>query len=433
VTAPERTLAAAVQSAAEELTRPGVRFEVFARLGETTHLALNARGAWRRREVREVGVACRVARRGEVGFAAAAGSSARAGSEAARSALAGLLPGVDPLPPRRALGSTPTLLPRYSDAPELEAFAHALAAAFDGDVGVSLLRLRTLAGTSIATLATGEGHLAHAAATGALVELLVATRHGPWRSFHIAAPDLAALDPAALAERVKETALLAARGTAPRRALADVLLAPAVAAPLVVALAEFVGLRSGRPPRSDREPRVSRAWSLVDERAGPGGLLAQPWDGEGLPARRIELLGGGRLGERLATWGEAQRDRVPAGGAVRASYRHPPAAGPANLVVTPSVTPGVTPLVSRLEEGFYVVMPEGAVHVERGTDRFALRAAAVAVRRGRGVATHPRVELRGSFRRLLAGLVAAGNDAESFSLACAVTTPSLLFHRLEIA
>ena len=65
--------------------------------------------------------------------------------------------------------------------------------------------------------------------------------------------------------------------------------------------------------------------------------------------------------------------------------------------------------------------------------RFGVHAAAVALREGRPVAAHPLVELRGSFRRLLAGLLAAGADSESFSLSCAVTTPSLLFHRLEIA
>jgi hypothetical protein len=43
------------------------------------------------------------------------------------------------------------------------------------------------------------------------------------------------------------------------------------------------------------------------------------------------------------------------------------------------------------------------------------------------------VTLRGSLRRLLGALAAAGGDSESFSLACAVTTPSLLFRRLEIA
>ncbi|MFI5168218.1 MAG: metallopeptidase TldD-related protein [Thermoanaerobaculales bacterium] len=429
----ETALDAAVVSAGEELARRRARFEVFARLGESTHLVRDPDGVWRQRHTREVGVACRVARGGEVGFAAAAGSGAKAGREAAQAALGGLLPGADPLPPRQVLGTVSTPPPALRPDPQRQtAFAQELASDLDGS-GVRLVQLRTLIGTSATVLATGEGYLARADATGSVVELLLAPPSGPWRHFHFAARDLAEFDPLPLAARAREAALLAVRGSQPPRALADVVLAPAVAAPLVVALAEHVASGGCSLPAGTRPTRVRRAWHLVDERAGPGGLLPLPCDGEGLPARRIELLGQGRIGERLATWADAQRNGLTPGGAVRPSYRHPPTAGPANLVVL--ATAGTSPqeLLNELADGCYLALPAGSVRLDAGSDRFAMRAAAVVIRQGRAVAAHPLVELRGSFRRLLAGLEAVGDDPASFSLTCAVTTPSLLFRRLEIA
>jgi hypothetical protein len=73
------------------------------------------------------------------------------------------------------------------------------------------------------------------------------------------------------------------------------------------------------------------------------------------------------------------------------------------------------------------------VRLDPASDRFALRAAAVSLTDGRAVAAHPSVELRGSFRRLLAGLAGVGADPASVALDCVVTTPSLLVRRPEIA
>jgi len=423
-------LMAALHSASEELSGKGVRFEVFARLGESTRLSRGASGILERCSSREFGVGCRVSGRDGAGFGAASGSGARAGREAARIALGTMLPAPDPLPPRSVLGATGTSLPH--DVPESERIEEVLgdvaARVSGGRHGVMLVQARVLAGTSAAALATGEGFHAGAKAGGTVMELLVAPPEGPWRHFHFAAPAVSDLDPVTIAERVQETALLATRGSQPVRQLADVLLAPAVAAPIVEALVRYLTAASDK----NREVRVSGAWHLTDDRLGPEGLLPLPWDGEGLPARRIDLIRSGEVGERLATWELAERFGGRPGGAVRPSYRHPPAAGPANLVVHPDPSTTQSKLLGRMANGFYLAVPAGAVRVDATEGRFGVQAAAVALQDGKPAATHPLVELRGSFRRLLAGLLAVGADSESFSLGCAVTTPSLLFRRLEI-
>ena len=423
-------LMAALHSASEELTGKGVRFEVFARLGESLHVTRGEGGEIERRSSREFGAGCRVAGNGRAGFGAASGGGARAGREAARTALGAMLEAPDPLPPRSALGSTGTSLPhRLPEIERLETLAAEAAALLGGGrPAVRAVQVRVLAGTSAAAIATGEGFHARAAAGGAVLELLVAPPEGPWRHFHFAAPALADLDPAAVAERVRETALLATRGAPPERRLADVLLAPAVAAPLVEALARFLTGASDEA----RAHRVAGGWRLLDDRPGPEGLLPLPWDGEGVPARRIELVGDGKVGERPATWESARGLGLPPGGAVRPSYRHPPAPGAANLVVRAERPAPQAALLARLEDGFFLAAPAGGVRVDTPDGRFSLRAAAVALRHGRPVAAHPLIELRGSFRRILSGVVAAGADSESFSLSCAVTTPSLLIRRLEV-
>jgi len=431
VRSPGDLLTAALHSAAEELTGKRLRFEVFARHGESVSVTLGVEGDAERRSSRQFGVGCRVSGRGSAGFGAASGSGARAGREAARIAGAAMMPAADPLPPHSLLGTTGTAL--RHDLPEvatLEELVGATASLVSGGrTGLTLVQARALAGVSWSALATGEGFHARATAGGAVLELLVAPPEGPWRHFHFAASALADLDPAAIAERVRETALLATRGAAPERRLADVVIAPAVAAPIVEALARFMTA----PNEAARGLRVSRGWRLTDDRLGPDGLLPLQWDGEGLPARRIELVGDGRVGERLATWEQSGRLGDRPGGAIRHSYRHPPAAGPANLVVRHDHPLSQPDLVARVEDGYYVAAPAGAIRVAPAEGRFELHAAAVALRSGKPVAAHPLVELRGSFRRLLAGVLAAGDDRESFALSCAVTTPSLLVRRLEIA
>jgi predicted Zn-dependent protease len=426
-------LGPALHSAVEALQGRRLRFEVFARAGETDLVRRTGAGEWERRRSREVGVAVRLAGDGAAGFAAAAGSGARAGHEAATAALEAMVPARDPLPPRELLGVTVVAPPPPRLAADRrEALAQALAAAVNANGRVDLVELRLLDGRAQSALLTGEGFTSAAETGAASIELLLAPPAGPWRLLRTALADLRHVEVEALAERAVEAALLYAEGDAPRHQLADVVLSPAAAAPLVAALARHLSARD-LPDAGERRPRVSALWHLLDERAGPEGLLPLPCDGEGFPARAIALLAGGHARERFASWDDLAEGEGRAGGAVRGSYREPPVAGPANLVVRAGRPVPQTELLAALAPGFWVDHPAGEVRLDPGSDRFALRAAAVSVAAGRAVAAHPSVELRGSFRRLLSGLAGVGADPASVALDCVVTTPSLLVRRLEIA
>jgi predicted Zn-dependent protease len=422
----------ALERAVAELERLGGRYEAFARVGTVEEHRWRASFGWERRRTREAGVACRVATEGTCAFAAAAGSAASAGREAARAAHDGLAPAPDPIPPFDRLGVVEVAAPSTPpDAKEVMSFADALVSRLTStSAAATPAEIRVQAGASRSIILTAEGFSARAAATGVVVEV-VALDGGAPRLFQAASNSLAQLDLKSLAERALEVTSLASRGVAPARQLADVLLAPAVAARLLAAVTPAI-TRAGSRLRS-LLAAVSPVWELWDLRPGPEGLVAMAWDGEGFPARPLPLLSRGRLGDPLAAWSDAQRWTVPAGGAVRASYREPPSAAPANLVVRANPPTRAADLLERLTDGFYLALPLGDPQLDPSSGRFSLAATALGIADGRVVSSHPGVELRGSVGRLLRNLEATGGDSASFSLTCAVTTPSLLVRGLEIA
>ncbi|HPS77706.1 MAG TPA: metallopeptidase TldD-related protein [Thermoanaerobaculaceae bacterium] len=422
----------AMESAAVVLAASGGRWEVMGRRGRTLGQRWWA-GGWESRVAEESGVACRVASHGGAGFAAAAGQGARAGRLAADIAMASLVSGPDPLPPGSRLGHAvcpPAPVPIQPTT--LRAAAEAQLAALGRYREVEVLELRLSSSTAITQLVTTDGHPVEGHLGGTVLELLLAAAEGPARLIQVAARELGQIDVTTVAERAAERVALASRGGRAEHQLADVTVAPSVAAPLVLALADRLQRAHRDPHDRLRTVRVAPDWRLTDERAGPEGLLPQAFDGEGLPSRSHALLADGHLGDPLLSWAEAMASGGTAGGAVRPSFRQAPRGGPANLVVHPSRPLSARALLDRLETGFWLDLPAGGVRIDPAGERFALRAAAVAMVSGRPVASHPQIELRGTFRRLLAGLAGTGLDSQSFSLACAVTTPSLLFRRLEV-
>jgi predicted Zn-dependent protease len=424
----------AVLSASEVLEHHCDRHEVFARAGTTVEVRLTGRGRREHRINREVGVACRAVRAGSTSFAAASGAAARSGREAARACLSTLTPGTDPLPPAHLLGVAGGAAEvEGSSSEEVEAFALRLADAAARRTGsVELLDLRVTAARAETVLVRGEGHLAQACSSAVTVELLLAAPEGPARLYHVAASGLAILDPDRIVENAVETVLLLARGGSLAPRLADAVIAPAVAAELVGALARYLLEAGLSGSRRLAGAHVSPAWELWDERAGPGGLFPLPFDGEGLPARSVALVSAGHRHEPALAWQQAMVHHGTPGGAVRLTYRYPPVSGLANLIVAPDPANGPRALLERLEDGLYLALPHGTVRSDADTGRFALRVGAVEIRQSCAVAAYPDVEVRGSFRRLLATLEARGADSTGFALGGAVTTPSLLVRRLEV-
>ena len=239
----------------------------------------------------------------------------------------------------------------------LRAVAEAQLAALSLFRNVEVLELRLTSGTAVTRLVSADGHPAEGRLGGTVLELLLAAGEGPARLVQAAAGEPGHLDLTSLAERATESVLLASRGGSAPHQLADVAVSPAVAAPLVLALVERLQRAHGSIHDRLRAVKVAPDWRLGDERAGPDGLLPQPFDGEGLPGRSHILLADGHIGEPLLSWAEAMACGGKAGGAVRPGFRQAPRGGPSNLVVHPCRPVSARALLDRLDTGFWLDLP----------------------------------------------------------------------------
>jgi PmbA protein len=82
---------------------------------------------------------------------------------------------------------------------------------------------------------------------------------------------------------------------------------------------------------------ASDALTLIDDGRFPGAPGSGPWDAEGVPTRRTEVITGGRLTSFLYDTKSARREgRTSTGNASRAGFKSPPHPSPSNLAFDPT-------------------------------------------------------------------------------------------------
>lgn len=403
-------LQAAVQAASQVASKKAETFEVFCRFSENFQLTTGKSGSLLRRETAELGVACRVQKGELLGFGRASGSAGEAGRQAAALALAFQAPGHEPLPLPHHLGAV-AVPPREKASKEDVAKLFTLLAADPGRKELSL----TLA-TAETLFFRGEGFSAGFQNQLLMAEwqqevlagVVVAFRRAARRPQDLAAPS--ALKIVENAQRLKSLHC--------ERGLRRVLLAPDVAAPLLVLLARH--LVPGKAP-------LSPAWDLWDLRQGEEAFLPMACDGEGYPARNLPILVAGPKSS------PPQKGHPPgtgaSRGAVRVPWDAPPAPNPVHLwqpppAPSPHQDPGAF-------EGLLALAPVSEVVLEAG-DRFRLLVLAVEARDGQALAQGV-VVLSGSLSRLPHALVATLGPQEHVALGCVVSTPWLWLKNLEVS
>lgn len=424
----------------DHLAHLGVgRWELYAKASTTRSVTVVGARTEETVEVEETGVAVRTVEGGRCGFGAASGLELASGRRAADGALDCAVPfDADPLPPPRLLASSPCPSPsapppRGWPAHAAAELRRAVAAASDGRVVVA--RTTVDAGAAAWLLTTSDGFVAahEEASTGLAVELLVdGGRRGRWREW-LRVPRADSLSTEDSARRMVDRVLLTTAPVRGERPIGDLLLHPEVAAHLLAAVAPLFLVR---PAEIDPLPRLlddagclaAPALTLVDSRIGKDVPVGGPCDGEGLPARRTLLLEEGVPRHRLACWSEAAACGEPArGGAVRMSYREPPASGISNLVV--DTARGVPPgrLLASGGDLVYLLRPAAPVTCDPFRDRCRLVASGVWVTAGRLDGWHPAIEIRGRLSGLLRRLEGVGSDLEWHQTAAGwVGAPSVL-------
>lgn len=398
----------AVEAASDTVSKKADSFEIFCRFSKNFQLTTRRRGPLLRSETAELGVACRVQKGPLVGFGRASGSASEAGRQAAELALASLSLGHEPLPPAYQLGAVPVpprLRVSREDAANL--FEKLAQDPARKELTVTLATAETMFFRSEGFSARFQNQLLVAEwQQEVLAGVVVTFRRAARQEGDLAAPSLLKM----VAEDQPLASLRLEHG------LRRVLLAPDVAAPLLVSLARH---------RAPAKTLISPAWGLWDLRQGEEAFLPMACDGEGYPARNLPIL----VGESSRGFaGNPQPPVVgPSRGAVRVPWDALPAPNPVHLWQQVSNS---LPWDPGTFDGVMALAPVSEVVLEGG-GRFRLLALTVEVHRG-NVLAQGVVVLSGSLSRLPHALVATFGPQEHVALGCVVSAPWMLFKNLEV-
>lgn len=232
----------------------------------------------------------------------------------------------------------------------------------------------------------------------------------------------AELDLAAAAHEaaVRATRLLGARK--PATARVPVVFDPLVTASFLGVLAAALTAEAVQKGRSLFAERVGEAvahesFSLVDDGRLAEGPSAAPFDDEGVPTRRTEVISNGVLSGFLHNTETATRagdGAVSTGNATRGGYNSSPGVSSSNMFLD-GVTVPPTEILARAEGGLYVQDVSG---LHSGTDpvsgQFSVGATGLWIRDG-GLAEPVReVTVSSTLVEMLLGIAALGSDRRFF-------------------
>lgn len=325
---------------------------------------------------------------------------------------------------------------------EARALLEAIGRELQGELpGARLLHASLEEGASESRLLSSRGVDVEWKSRGALLRLEAALPGPrPVRAAVDAAERLAqGFAPSALARRLADRLFILQAGSSPERDRGEFLLAPPVAARLLLGLLPLFVERAG--PGSVRLPVLpqrgaqlgSPALTIVDDGRLLGGVLAAPVDGEGTPTREMVLVDEGEMRQPLLPWWAAQPPRTRACGCVRrAGFRDLPAVGPSHLFIRPRAEVSVTALLGGVVRGYYLLDVTGSGRFDFDADRFALPVCGFAVQGGRSLAPVAGAWLCGGISALLRGVQAVARDLAFFPLDGVIGSPSLLATGLEL-
>ncbi len=149
--------------------------------------------------------------------------------------------------------------------------------------------------------------------------------------------------------------------------------------------------------------------SIVDDGRATAGLASRPWDGEGVPTQRTQVVKDGVLcGYLYNTYTARKGAACSTGNAVR-SYRSQPSVGPTNLILEPG-TASREALLRKGEGGIYVTELAGLHTVNPVSGEFSLGAKGHRIAGGSVGSPVRDVTIAGNLLDLLNKVRLVGND-----------------------
>jgi PmbA protein len=253
------------------------------------------------------------------------------------------------------------------------------------------------------------------------------------------ARDPAGLDPAAIGSEAgrRAAALGGARQVAGRRC--PVVLDAFVAASFLGFIGAMLSAESAQRGRSlfaerEGDEIASGELRLIDDRLAADGPASAPFDGEGSPARRTELIADGRLETFLFDARTARiAGRETTSSARRASYRQPPSVGAGNLVLEPGEG-DLDELFRQAGSGLYVTHVAGlhsGVNPVSGT--FSVGATGRLIEGGEAAAPVREMTIASDLVSMLRGVRAVSSEARWVPFGGSVRASALLLDEMTVA
>lgn len=234
------------------------------------------------------------------------------------------------------------------------------------------------------------------------------------------APTLAGIDADRIGAEAAAQALRKFGATRPPTARQTIVLDPRVTAGLFETLA---GALSGKAVARERSLFAGRlgsevaasALTLVDDGAEVGGFNTAPYDGEGVPSTRAELIRGGVLtGYLHDTYTAARLGFASAGHAVREDHCSLPGVGTRNLHLAPT-GPGRRAVLEAAGSGIYVDEVMGLHTVDPVSGDFSLGAVGRRLAGGEPGAALEGFAIAGNILGLLRSIEAVADDLRFFA------------------
>ena len=198
------------------------------------------------------------------------------------------------------------------------------------------------------------------------------------------------------------------------------------------------GVQRGRSPFADLlgEEVAAESFVLRDDGLDPGGLASSPFDGEGVPRRRTDLIEGGRLRSFLHDTYTARRaggDASSTGSAGRGSYRSQPSVSASNLVVGTGDL-DLDGLLRQADGGVYVTDVAG-LHsgVNPVTGVFSVGASGREIEGGELGRPVREFTIAGDLVGMLRAVAATGAQARWVPFGGSVLTPPLLIGEISVS
>jgi len=220
---------------------------------------------------------------------------------------------------------------------------------------------------------------------------------------------------------------------------APVILDPKVGAQLLALIAQALSadaVQKGRSPFGDRMGEViaSGMVTLVDDGAMEEGIASTPFDGEGVPTQRTEVLREGRLLSLLHNSYTARKGSTRStGNARRSSHKSPPEVGPSNFFLVPG-TQNPEELLEQTEKGFYVMELKG-VHAGANpvTGEFSVGTTGLWIEKGKRVYPVREVTIASTMQEMLKGIDGVGTDLRFLPLGGNFGAPTLRLRGMSIS